>query len=155
MIKLKQILNEVSNILVGYPDIYYYDGNRNVIGYITYEEFEDIPCIQYIHVDKEHRRENIAYKMLKALQDEYPNEGIDFGYTTTSGQRMLDKLKFKTIINKQYLKMEKKLKDMAKKMDYEKKHNFPNGDLYNDLSDSKYDLENELHDTWKIKKILQ
>jgi len=152
---LVKILNEVSNIHVGYPDIYYYDDNRNVIGYITYEKFENIPHIDYIHVEDGHRGERIAYKMLKALQAEYPNEGIDFGYLTGDGKRMYDKLKFKTIVNKQYLKIEKKLKDTAKQMDYEKKHNFPHGDLWNELSNLTYDLETELHNTWKIKKILK
>ena len=154
MINLKNILLE-GKVHIGYPEIYYYDDNMKVIGYITYEEYENVPDIKFIHVDKDHRGKKIAYKMLKALQNEYPNEGIDFGYATESGGKFLKSLKFKTIINPNYKKIEKRLEVIKKKMKQEEKLKFPNGDLWNDLSDEKYEIEQELEYEWKVKKILK
>jgi len=66
MIKLKDILLEDS-IHIGYPELIYYDNENTVLGYITYEEYKGIPDVKYIEVDKAHRREGIAYKLIQAL----------------------------------------------------------------------------------------
>jgi len=73
---------------------------------------------------------------------------------TPSGSKLYKKFKFKVLKNKKYNILKKKLDSIVKKMKYEEKHNFPNGDLWDDLQIQEYEIEEELRTTWETKKII-
>lgn len=68
-----------------------------VEGKVDYSVFEGRPKINMIEVPEGARRKGNASKLLKALQDEFPDTEIDWGMLTEDGSRLYGATKFKDV----------------------------------------------------------
>lgn len=91
------------------------DGNK-VAGTIEYSVFEDVPAIQMIEVAEGYKRKGVATKMLQALQREYKDTEIQFGYTTEDGEKLLKAISYE-VPNKAVINYNKKLKRLETELD--------------------------------------
>ena len=83
----------------------YYSGQMNaelsavgpdgeVFGYIKYAEYLEAPYIQYIEVAENHRRQGVATRLLRELQNFYEGKEIDWGMTTEDGSRLKEAITY-------------------------------------------------------------
>lgn len=106
--KLEQYLNEKIKIEREHVDSYsgqhnyvlgaYDDGN--IVGTLEYTEYENIPSISMIQVVPKYKSKGIATKLVIYLQLLYPQTEIKWGYTTSDGNRLKNKLKSKLYTKK-------------------------------------------------------
>ena len=138
------------------------DGNK-VAGTIEYSVYEDTPAIQMIEVAEGYKRKGVATKMLQALQSEYKDTEIQFGYTTEEGEKLLKAITYE-VPNKAVINYNKKLKrleteletyqktldDVWKKVEDNPSYEFTNkdrsiiesvGDKWNETSDAIHTLK--------------
>ena len=91
------------------------DGNK-VAGTIEYSVYEDTPAIQMIEVAEGYKRKGVATKMLQALQREYKDTEIQFGYTTEDGEKLLKAISYE-VPNKAVINYNKKLRRLETELD--------------------------------------
>ncbi len=125
-----------------------------VIAYLDYEEAYGKPYVDFVFVNKNSRGKGLGKQLMKTLQNLYPNIEIDHGYKTADGGRLYKSLKHKIIINKSYIKLEKKIKQYRKMQSTEIANNFKNGELWNDLEDKIDYLEKLLYSMKKETKLI-
>ena len=138
------------------------DGNE-VAGTIEYSVYEDVPAIQMITTAEGYKRKGVATKMLQALQNEFKDTEIQFGYTTEEGEKLLKAITYE-VPNKAVINYNKKLKrleteletyqktldDVWKKVEDNPSYEFTNkdrsiiesvGDKWNETSDAIHALK--------------
>ena len=133
--------------------------NKDIIGYLDYSVYEDIPTIKYLEVKNEFRRMGIGTHLLKELQRLYPNTEIQQGMTTDDGTQFVKSLNTQFVPNDQYNDlMEKKRRLEIQLNTIEKEfeeNNYTNGDKYNDFTDELTDIKDKLYYMKKGKYIIQ
>lgn len=133
------------------------DGKQ--VGYLSYNVYQNQPAIKMIWVEPEHRRHKIALRMLKELQNTYPESEIDWGYTTDQGAALKRSINFRTQPNVDVIQAIEKLngiRSKLKQMNYKleqlqktdieaaRRYSHTVADRWNKLNDMEYKLENRL-----------
>jgi GNAT superfamily N-acetyltransferase len=144
----------------GYDATLYVIKDDQQVAYLQYSVYKDQPAIKMIWVSPHYRRQKIAYRMLKELQSMFPNEEIDWGYTTVDGTELKRSVPFTKRPNPEIIKKRTKLTAVHSKLrqlnyrleklqqdNPEKARAFVAtvGDRWNKLNDLAYRLENELY----------
>lgn len=144
----------------GYDATLYVIKDDQQVAYLQYSVYKDSPAIKMIWVSPNYRRQKIAYRMLKELQSMFPNEEIDWGYTTADGTQLKASVPFTKRPNPEIIKKRTKLTAVHSKLrqlnyrleklqqdNPEKARAFVAtvGDRWNKLNDLAYRLENELY----------
>ena len=146
-----KILDEVINSHHGQLDMAMtaYMGETPV-GSLQYSLYENIPHISYVEVLPEYRRQCIATRLLRNLQEQYPETEIEWGMLTDDGKAFYDALIY-SVENEEYTRRKSDYDDITLKyMEYEQRLNDGGilspmeSDDMNDLSDIQYRLEQEL-----------
>lgn len=166
--KLRKILSEISLQFQNDNDDYSHGQSDNslkaflgnkLVGIINYSEYENEPSVKMLEVKPEFRRQGIGTKLLQQLQKLYPNTEIDLGYASKEGDALLKTIKRKFIPNKKYTqliaKLEKYKEDKNRIMKKSESGDYSENHLLNDLHDSIYDLEDQLHNLKPGKWIIQ
>lgn len=120
------------------------------VGTIQYSIFEGRPHIAMIEVLEDYRRQGIATKMLRYLQDQYPNEEIVWGYLTEDGSAL-----YQAVVaeqpNSEYFQVQNDLEDVTREYDAYVRRMDGGAMLspketadMDDLEDTQYRLEQEL-----------
>lgn len=151
--------------------ILYAHHNNDVVGYIKYAEFENVPSIHMIKVLPEFNRRGIGTKMVRYLQKEYPETEIELGMLTSDGHKLISSMPTKEIPNGDIPDKIKRLKAIRKKLeDYEKKSKeiynqktsqdrkdelMASFDDWNDLHDEEYDLNQSIRGKKPTKRIFE
>lgn len=129
------------------------------VAYLEYSEYDGEVYANYITVSDEFRRRGIAKKMMQYLQKQYPDTEIQLGMTTDDGTKLANALDRKFIPNREYEDIVKKIDTLKRKEDAIQKEidsgDYSRGDEFNEISDSIYDLEQELDDLPKGSWIIQ
>lgn len=120
------------------------------VGSLQYSLYENIPHISYVEILPEYRRQGIATRLLRNLQEQYPETEIEWGMLTDDGKAFYDALTY-SVENEEYTRRKSDYDDITLKyMEYEQRLNDGGilspleADDMNDLSDIQYRLENEL-----------
>jgi predicted GNAT family acetyltransferase len=125
----------------------------NVVGKIEYNEYQGKPHISWIEVEPLLRKQGIGKKMINFLQNQYPDEEIKIGGTTDLGTKFFDKLPKTFEKNERYDTLVKRLKSLQNAENRLNKYVQKTGisserisNLYNDISDEIWQIEQELQD---------
>jgi GNAT superfamily N-acetyltransferase len=145
----------------GYDGTLYAIEDGQQLGYLSYSVYRDSPAIKMIWVAPAHRRRKIGSRMLKHLQMMFPDNEIDWGYTTDDGSNLRSATKFNKRHNTKVTDMKNKLvavKSKLQRLDYklEKLRSIDPAaagnyartvtDKWNKLNDLEYKLEQRLLD---------
>lgn len=131
------------------------------VGTIRYSIFEERPHISMIEVLEDYRRQEIATKMLRYLQGQYPNQEIEWGYLTEDGSVL-----YRAVVDEQpnpeYQKAKTDLEDITRLYDgYVQR--MDNGGILSqaeaadmdDLEDIQYRLEKELDELRPVRAFVR
>ncbi len=125
-----------------------------VVGKIEYNEYQGKPHVSWIEVEPSLRKQGIGKRMIKYLQNQYPDEEIKIGGTTDLGTKFFDKLPKSFEKNERYEVLVKRLKSLqnaeTKLNKYVQKTGVSServSNLYNDINDEMWQIEQELQDT--------
>ena len=148
----------------------YYDGQvdkikyaylgKTFVGYLQYSVYEDEPYIQMIEVAEDYKRQGIATKLLKSLQNDYPKKSIHTGLQTDEGSKLFDKV---SVVKKNpvYTRYENELKKIDKQIEEidKKWEDYYNSDMTT-MTDKEVEelnkLDNSLEDKrWKLQQKLK
>ena len=66
---------------------------KELIGYVDYSLFEGKVFVAMIQVLHPYRRQGWGTKIVKYLQGQYPNNPINWGYSTDEGTQFIESLK--------------------------------------------------------------
>lgn len=132
-----------------------------MIGYIDYSVFQNVPSIQFIEVREDYRRRGIARQLVLKLQSIFPDTEIEWGMMTGDGAALYDMLTFKEIpiFNiKKYEKLKEKLKNMyqslIERMDRGEEVHPSEWDKYYAMEDSLERIEQSEQFIKRTKKII-
>lgn len=127
--------------------------NGNVVGKVEYNEYQGKPYISWIEVEPSLRKQGIGKRMIRYLQNQYPDEEIKVGGTTDLGTKFFDKLSKTFEKNEKYETLMKRLKSLQNAENKLNKYVQKTGvsserisNLYNDISDEMWQIEQELQD---------
>lgn len=125
-----------------------------VVGKIEYNEYQGKPHVSWIEVEPSLRKQGIGKRMIKYLQNQYPDEEIKIGGTTDLGTKFFDKLPKSFEKNERYEVLVNRLKSLqnaeTKLNKYVQKTGVSServSNLYNDINDEMWQIEQELQDT--------
>ena len=130
------------------------------VGYLQYSVYEDEPYIQMIEVAEDYKRQGIATKLLKSLQNDYPKKSIHTGLQTDEGSKLFDKV---SVVKKNpvYTRYENELKKIDKQIEEidKKWEDYYNSDMTT-MTDKEVEelnkLDNSLEDKrWKLQQKLK
>ena len=62
------------------------------IGQLDWQKYGGDVLIAWIEVDESHRRNGVGSGLVQRLRDEFPDEQINWGYTTTDGTALREHL---------------------------------------------------------------
>lgn len=74
--------------------------NGEEVGYIDYVVFEGVPSISMIEVTE--KGKSYGTLLVKKLQEMYPDEEIEWGYTTPEGEALRNSLRYKRVPSEHY-----------------------------------------------------
>lgn len=86
------------------------------VGSIDYSVVDGKPYIQMIDVPENQRRKGYATELVKRLQQEFPDQEIDFGMLTDEGAKLYESLPKRVDVNPEYDEMQKKYDESNKKL---------------------------------------
>lgn len=84
------------------------DQSNNIVGYIQYTKYNDEIYVNLIQVLPEFRNQKIGTRLIKKLQEMFPDKELHSGYMTDLGKKLYDSLPKKEIKNKRYEFLNKK-----------------------------------------------
>ena len=99
--------------------------------------------ILMIKVDEDYRRQGIATAMLNYARKKYSDYYVEWGYVTEDGAYLKDKLT-KTIVNQEYVELERELDNIKKKLNSVESEM----DTLYDSGDTENERITELGDKW-------
>ena len=70
-----------------------------VVGYVSFVEYDGTPYVQMVWVGEEYRRQGVATRLLTQLQCRYTGVTIDFGMTTEAGDVLLQSMPWIVVPN--------------------------------------------------------
>ena len=140
---------------------------KNPVGHIDYSVYNNEPHVQMIFTNI--KRKGYGKALLQQLQRMFPDTEIDLGYLTGQGKALIDSLDFEIIENPRVMDLENrlseinaKLQDYSKKAEQLKKYSSEEREEilaslsdWNDLTDEKDDIENELRDLKPVKRLIK
>lgn len=132
----------------------------NVIGTLTYNEYEGKPNIDMIEVKPEYRRQGIATKLVQQLQEKYPNIEINWGTLLEDGANFKNAVTY-NVENTEVKRKQTRLNNINKRLaEYDAKSNqgtLTNEEInqYNRLYDTKTRLEEELYNQKDYKNFVK
>lgn len=141
-------------------------GNK-VVAALDFSVYQGQPSIKYIKVDSDYRKRGLGKLMIRELQRMYPDQEIDWGYTTPEGTELYRSIKHREVpkpevikrlaylqkLKKQLYKLDLKLRQLPQ----EQRAKFTNtvSDRWNRYHDIASKLEHELaYDSRTHKKIV-
>lgn len=132
----------------------------NVIGTLTYNEYEGKPNIDMIEVNPKYRRQGVATKLVQQLQEKYPNIEINWGTLSEDGANFKNAVTY-NVENTEVKRKQKRLDNINKQLaEYDEKSNqgtLTNEEIdkYNKLYDTKTRLEEELYNKKDYKNFVK
>lgn len=122
--------------------------NGEIVGKLNYGVYENEPNVKMLEVAPKWRRLGIATKLLKHLQQLYPDTEIELGYATKLGGKFLKSINRQFIPNLEHQKLSKRLSEIQveihrilKQMDND---DYTESAKLDDLYDEKYEVEDQL-----------
>lgn len=126
----------------------YLDGE--MVGSLDYSIYGGIPHIKMLEVKKEFRRMGIGTKLLKQLQNMFPEEEIDLGMLTPDGTKLMQTIKRDFKENPSYKKTKERYEEVKSEiqriMAKIDKKDYSEANKLNGLHDEEYELEQLLSD---------
>lgn len=126
----------------------YLDGE--MVGSLDYSIYGGIPHIKMLEVKKDFRRMGIGTKLLKQLQNMFPEEEIDLGMLTPDGTKLMQTIKRDFQENPSYRETKERYEDVRSEiqriMAKIDRKNYSEVNKLNDLHDEEYELEQLLSD---------
>lgn len=126
----------------------YLDGE--MVGSLDYSVYLGIPHIKMLEVKKDFRRMGIGTKLLKQLQNMFPEEEIDLGMLTSDGTKLMQTIKRDFQENPSYRETKERYEDVRSEiqriMAKIDRKDYSEANKLNDLHDEEYELEQLLSD---------
>lgn len=126
----------------------YLDGE--MVGSLDYSVYLGIPHIKMLEVKKDFRRMGIGTKLLKQLQNMFPEEEIDLGMLTPDGTKLMQTIKRDFQENPSYRETKERYEDVRSEiqriMAKIDRKDYSEANKLNDLHDEEYELEQLLSD---------
>ena len=83
---------------------------------MDFSEYGDIPSIEWIKVDPEYRNRGLGKHMIRELQRMYPNQEIQWGYTTPEGTALYKSIPHKMIEKPEVIRKVEHLKKIKREL---------------------------------------
>ena len=138
----------------------------NIVATLEFSEYNDEPYVNMIKVNEKYRRKGIGTKLLKQLQEMFPNNEIHMGMETEEGAKLIESLPKKFIPNERYNELSSQRNQLKNRMeelqnfldtatpDTQRKEMLSKGEEWNQINDKLWDIEKELEDLKPGKTIL-
>lgn len=88
------------------------------VGRIEFNEYEGMPAVSWIEVDKTMRRRHVASRLVQALQMQYPTSMIAFGYSTDDGSKAISRMPWRHEINEDIQTASKLLVELRQRIEW-------------------------------------
>ena len=120
------------------------------VGTISYSIYQDVPHIGNMEVLEQYRRQGIGTRMIRYLQEQFPDTEIEWGMTTEDGTAFHDAVTY-SVENEDYTVRQKRVEEIDRQLEQNEKDwnagiifSVERDEEWNDLQDEKDDLEKEL-----------
>ena len=125
---------------------------ETAVGYIQYSLYENVPHIAFMETMPPYRRQGIATRLLRQLQAQYPDTGIEWGMLTDDGRALYEAVTY-SVENEEYVHAQEGLKGIISRLSQYESAIDNGGNLTDaqaaemaELESAQNRLENELRD---------
>ena len=134
---------------------------ENTVAALEFSVYQDEPYVNMIKVDEKYRRKGIATKLIRKLQEMFPDTQIHMGLASSDGSKLLESFPTKFIPNEEYNRLSKEKTLLNTRLDElqnfldshdpktQREEMLAQGDEWNQTHDKIEDIERQLEDMKK------